>query len=241
MNIKNMLKSGIDALVTMNASEVTEVTISQEQRDSARKEMHYLYVNKAAKQNISETAFLEKWCKDNNVSYKTYIKWRDKQGNIYPKLEKRILEAIYRTFEQTTLAYYNFKPDKLLQLLLNSEQLLIESIWHIKDIEKLADRLKEAHDLLKTAWISTKETKNAKTHNEKIDTAKNALINVRSFLDYMDENDLYLHANIVAPIQDRNPNHKETLFICISGLDKEREDVEPKDILLKPNMEAAIT
>jgi hypothetical protein len=233
--MKSFISDSITLMMTRNGSTIEDVTLTKEQKDSAIYEMHESYLAASKEKHISETEWLEDWCERNDINYKSYKDW-EKNKKVYSKTESKIARAVNQTFRSTTLPCYEFQTKNLFQAFQQYDKLLIESVWRIEDIIEVDEKLIASHNLLQECWIKAKEVKSSSDHNENIKFQKEAVTLITKFLDHAKENNLDIHANKVAPIQNMDPHQAPTLMICISALPRVRADVLPPNLYIEPNL-----
>ncbi len=231
--------------------------LSKEQKQSGIDELY----EKIKKSDMTETEYLRNWCKEvAGIDYKTFMKWKDskKHPALSLKKEKRISYVMDKDNKYTCLRYIpileEYKKDKdspISERILNrlevsnTQGLLLEAAYHPSTLRQIATPLKEIYEALKQAWILCDTDKSA-TFDQQIDNSKNVINILEKIENYFRKDPIFfLHMNIVAKVQYKDTiikefAEKQILYICISALRREREDVAPPDIGLEPNFDKLI-
>ena len=219
--------------------------LNAEQRDSAFYEMDEIIKRDVQKNQRSETDFLIAWCAEHQIDIKTYRRWRDKE-KIYDKQARRIAAALTDTFKFTTLRCLNIPGNEaglakgvgaLSDLFNLHDGLLIEGIWQTSEIKKFGKPLQNSYNYLKNSWECFKQLKlsNISPFDEGFQSHIDLDEHLSNFISELAKANLSLYYNSVAAIQLEEFSHMKVLFICISAIPREREDVAPPDIGMEPN------
>ena len=136
---------------------------------------------------------------------------------------------------------------KIIQLFerAQSDGLLLEGAYDPSTITEYADPLRETFNVLKKAWEKYSINK-SKSFDAQITISVEAKKILDQIQDYFTrEPKLFIHVGLVSRIQytkqiEEEFGDKSILYICISALKREREDVAPPDIGLEPNFDKLI-
>ena len=225
--------------------------LNAEQQDSAFYEMDEIIKRDSQLNQRSETDFLIEWCAEHQIDIKTYRRWRDKD-KIYDKQARRIVAALDKTFKFTTLRCLNIPKNEVglskgvgvLSALFNDHDgLLIEGVWQTSEIKKFGKPLQNSYNYLKKSWecYIKLESSDLSPFDEGFQSHIDLDELLSNFVAELLKAELSLYFNSVAPIQlPGEYSNKKVLFICISAIPREREDVAPPDIGMEPNKEKII-
>tara|TARA_B100001093_G_C26836659_1_gene1018640 strand:- start:132 stop:911 length:780 start_codon:yes stop_codon:yes gene_type:complete len=253
--LSNAKETVIRLFVDNDRSAADVDILTKLQKEDGLKELYA----KIKQSEETETSYLMRWCKETGINYKSFKKWEVSKSHpaLNLKQEKRIALKMRYENKYTCLRYISLSDQddlsdvsvsgKIIQLFerAQSDGLLLEGAYDPSTITEYADPLRETFNVLKKAWEKYSINK-SKSFDEQITISVEAKKILDQIQDYFTrEPKLFIHVGLVSRIQytkqiEEEFGDKSILYICISALKREREDVAPPDIGLEPNFDKLI-
>ena len=238
--------------------------LTPKQTTDAQFELDQYFINISKNEDITKPQAMEKWCKENNINYKTLASWfKWESNNKCPLKQKQLIRielAFKKTFQGVTLTSLwalmnvnNKHTEKnvadLMDTFLNAKGLLVEFAWSKHNINMVGKNLQKANESLLVFWEEVKKFKEITSSADSERTSINILgANIQlgeaadSFLNDMRKYKITPHINFVSSVFNKKFTEK-ILMICLSAI-QDRPDVKPNDlivdIIMEPNSERII-